>query len=57
MKKVTMMVRLTPKTREKLERLKDKCGLSFGVIIDYAIDGIDEYEDIQPIKPKDNGTE
>jgi len=54
MEKEVMVIRITPKTRKKLERLKDKSGLSFGVIIDYAVDGVDEYEDVQPIIPKED---
>ena len=37
MEKFVMSIRVTPKTREKLETLRKDSGLSYGVLIDIAV--------------------
>jgi len=37
MEKFVMAIRIAPKTREKLELIKDCTGLSFGVVIDNLV--------------------
>lgn len=39
-----MNIRVTPKTREKLETLRDESGLAYGVLIDMAIAELHEPE-------------
>ena len=57
MEKLAMVIRITPKTREKLEKIKQASGLAYGVIVDYAIDNIGMDEEVKPEILITNGQE